>query len=261
MMVFDFSFLLVMLALASGLIWGVDRWLLAPARARRALAKEPVLVDYARSFFPVILVVLLLRSFLYEPFRIPSDSMMPTLIQGDFIFVNKWRYGLRLPVLNTRIVAIASPERGDVIVFRKPSDPSQVFIKRLVGLPGDVIRVAGSRVWVNGNPSQIVAGELYSGPKNEQYRFTRTGEETLGDATHGVMLDPARPSMEGEWKVPAGHYFMMGDNRNNSRDSRFPEVGFVPEGNLIGKAEAIWLAFNPGPGSILLWDRMGTGIR
>jgi signal peptidase I len=260
-MVFDFSFLLVMLALVSGAIWCLDRWLLAPARARRGLTKEPVLIDYARSFFPVILVVLLLRSFLYEPFRIPSDSMMPTLIQGDFIFVNKWRYGLRLPVLNTRIVTIGNPERGDVIVFRKPTDPSQVFIKRLVGLPGDVIRVTGSQVWVNGTPSQIVAGELYSGPKNEQYPFTRTGEETLGDATHGVMLDPARPSMEGEWTVPAGHYFMMGDNRNNSRDSRFPEVGFVPEGNLIGKAEAIWLAFNPGPGSILLWDRMGTGIR
>ena len=243
-MVFDFSFWLVMLALVSGLIWGADRWLLAPARARRGQTKEPVLVDYARSFFPVILVVLLLRSFLYEPFRIPSDSMMPTLIQRDFIFVNKWRDGLRLPVLNTRILPIDSPERGDVIVFRKPTDPSQVFIKRLVGLPGDVIRVAGSQVWVNGNLSQIVAGKLYSGPKNEQYPFTRTGEETLGDATHGIMLDPARPSMEGEWKVPPGTISWMGAIAT-SRDSRFPEVASSQE--PIGKAEAIWLAFNPGP--------------
>src|SRR5688500_11088845 len=132
MMVFDFSFLLVMLAMVSGAIWCLDRWLLAPARARRGLTKEPVLVDYARSFFPVILVVLLLRSFLYEPFRIPSDSMMPTLIQGDFIFVNKWRYGLRLTVLNTRVVAIGEPQRGDVVVFRKHTEPSIVFIKRLV---------------------------------------------------------------------------------------------------------------------------------
>jgi signal peptidase I len=204
MMVFDFSFFLVALAAVSGAIWGLDRWLLAPGRARRGVTREPVLVDYARSFFPVIVVVLVLRSFLYEPFRIPSDSMMPTLIQGDFIFVNKWRYGLRLPVLNTRIVEIERPERGDVVVFRKPTDPSLVFIKRLVGLPGDTIRVTGSQVWVNGTPSQIYRGELYSGPKNEQYPFTRVGEETLGEATHGIMLDPARPSMEGEWKVPDG---------------------------------------------------------
>jgi len=260
-MVFDFAFILVALAAVTGVVWAVDNRIFEPRRRARGIAKEPILVDYSRSFFPVIVIVLVLRSFLYEPFRIPSDSMMPTLIQGDFIFVNKWRYGLRLPVLNTRIVEIGSPERGDVVVFRKPSDPSQVFIKRLVGLPGDTIRVIGTQVWVNGTPSQISGGELYSGPKNEQYPFSHVGEERLGDTSHGLLLDPARPGMEGEWQVPAGHYFMMGDNRNNSRDSRFPEVGFVPEGNFIGKAEAIWLSFNPEPGSLLLWKRMGTGIR
>jgi signal peptidase I len=261
MIVFDFTFVLVLLSVVTGVIWAIDRAWFAPRRRAAGIQKDPVVVDYARSFFPVIVIVLALRSFLYEPFRIPSDSMMPTLIQGDFIFVNKWRYGLRLPVLNTRVVEIGLPERGDVIVFRKPTDPSTIFIKRLVGLPGDTIRVAGVEITVNGQPSQIEVSELYSGPKSEQYPFTAVGEEQLGDATHAVLLDRARPGLEGEWRVPAGHYFMMGDNRNNSRDSRFPDVGFVPEKNVIGKAEAIWLSFNPEPGAFLLWERMGTGIR
>jgi len=260
-MVFDFSFVLVALALVTGLIWGVDHWLLAPRRAARGKAKEPLLVDYSRSFFPVIVIVLLLRSFLYEPFRIPSDSMMPTLVQGDFIFVNKWRYGLRLPVANWKVLAIGKPVRGDVMVFRKPTDPSVVLIKRLVGLPGDTIRVVGSQIYVNGTANEIVPGELYSGPKSELYSFSRVGEERFDGVRHAIMLDPVRPGMDGEWRVPEGRFFMMGDNRNNSRDSRFADVGYVPEENVIGKAEAIWLSFNPEPGSILLWERIGTGIR
>jgi signal peptidase I len=260
-MVFDFSFVLVALAALTGTVWGVDRLFFEGKRRARGQAKDPVVVDYARSFFPVIVIVLVLRSFLYEPFRIPSDSMMPTLVHGDFIFVNKWRYGLRLPVVNTRIAEIGAPERGDVVVFRKPSDPSLVLIKRLVGMPGDTVQVVGTQVWINGKPSRIEPGELYSGPKSEQYPFTRVGEETLGEVSHAVLLVQTRIGLEGEWQVPAGHYFMMGDNRNNSQDSRYPDVGFVPEANIIGKAEAIWLSFDPDRKWRLLWHRMGTGIR
>lgn len=261
MMVFDFSFILVALAVITGLVWGADHWIFAPRRAARGAGKEPLLVDYARSFFPVIVIVLVLRSFLYEPFRIPSDSMMPTLIHGDFIFVNKWRYGPRLPVVNTRLFPVARPARGDVVVFRNPNEPAIVLIKRLVGLPGDTIRVVGTQVTVNGTPSPVMAGELYSGPKSEQYPFSHVGDERFDGVSHGILLDPARPGMEGEWRVPEGHYFMMGDNRNNSRDSRFAEVGYIPEDHIIGKAEAIWLSLNPESGSLLLWQRMATGIR
>jgi signal peptidase I len=260
-MVFDFSFVLVALALLTGVIWGVDSRFFAARRRAAGATKEPVLVDYARSFFPVIVIVLVLRSFLYEPFRIPSDSMMPTLVQGDFIFVNKWRYGPRLPVVNTRLFEVSHPARGDVVVFRKPTDPGMVLIKRLVGLPGDVIRVAEGQVYINGTPSRIDIGDLYAGPKSAQYPFTQVGEEQLGNVPHAILLVQTRVGKEGEWRVPAGHYFMMGDNRNNSQDSRYDEVGYVPEGNIIGKAEAIWLALDPDRKWHLLWNRMGTGIR
>ena len=261
-MIFDFSFVLVVLALVTGSVTALDRWVLRPRRAARVPAgREPALVDYARSFFPVILVVLVLRSFLYEPFRIPSDSMMPTLVQGDFIFVNKWGYGLRLPVLNWKVMETGDPARGDVVVFRKPTEPSVVFIKRLVGLPGDRIRVTATQLYLNGEPVPLEPGDFYRGAKENQYPFTVVGIERLSGAVHTLMFDPARPSSQGEWVVPEGHYFMMGDNRNNSRDSRFPEVGFVPQENLIGKAVAIWLSFNPDPGAWLLWDRMGARIQ
>src|SRR5687767_12440714 len=157
-MIFDFSFILVAATALTGVIWGLDSWLLKPKRLAAAQAsgvapenvREPVAVEYARSFFPVILIVLLIRSFLFEPFRIPSDSMMPTLLDGDFIFVNKYAYGLRLPVINAKVVAIGAPKRGDVIVFRLPSDPATNYIKRLVGLPGDRISVRGQKLFING---------------------------------------------------------------------------------------------------------------
>src|SRR5512134_3237360 len=162
-MIFDFSFILVAATVLTGVIWGIDSWLFKPQRVAAVTAsggapdtvREPVVVEYARSFFPVILIVLLIRSFLFEPFRIPSDSMMPTLLDGDFIFVNKFTYGLRAPVLNTEFVALGEPQRGDVVVFRLPSDPSINYIKRLVGLPGDHIMVRDKRVYVNGELQSV----------------------------------------------------------------------------------------------------------
>jgi len=263
-MIFDFSFILVAATLVSGIIWGLDSWLFKAKRlqssaARGASAEEvrdPVIVEYARSFFPVILIVLLIRSFLFEPFRIPSDSMMPTLLDGDFIFVNKYSYGLRLPVLNTKIVSVGDPQRGDVIVFRLPSDPATNYIKRLVGLPGDHVSVRGRQVFINGEAVPLELDGVYQG---HGHTGARVGVESLGEATHQVLYIPERYTREYDDVVPAGHYFFMGDNRDNSRDSRYPEVGFVPENNLVGKAVRIWLNWDLP--SAPLWGRIGMPIR
>jgi signal peptidase I len=258
-LIFDFSFVLVVATLVTGLVWAADAWYFKPRRLARAgsgtMPGEPVLVEYSRSFFPIILIVLLIRSFLFEPFRIPSDSMMPTLLDGDFIFVNKFTYGLRLPVLNTEVVPLGSPQRGDVVVFRLPSDPSTNYIKRLVGLPGDHIVVRDKRVYVNGEPQAVTLDGIYEG-------FGHTGAqvalEQLGDVPHRVLYIPGRPSYDFDDVVPPGHYFMMGDNRDNSRDSRFPEVGFVPEDLIVGKAVRIWLNWNLPNAPI--WSRIGGAI-
>ena len=267
-MVFDFSFILVVASLVTGIIWALDAWLWKPKRVQLAVqggvapenVREPVVVEYARSFFPVIFIVLLIRSFLFEPFRIPSDSMMPTLLDGDFIFVNKFSYGLRLPVLNSKIVAIGEPKRGDVIVFRLPSDPSTNYIKRLVGLPGDHIVVKDRQVYVNDQPMQVKLNGVYQGPRNTgPQENAELGVEELGDVQHNVLYIPERYSRDYDQVVPADHYFFMGDNRDNSRDSRFEEVGFVPERNLVGKAVRIWLNWDLPDAPI--WSRIGSAIR
>lgn len=233
----DFSLILVIATALSGVIWAIDALLFR--RGRAADAAEPTLVEYARSFFPILLIVLLVRSFLFEPFRIPSSSMMPTLLVGDFIFVNKYDYGLRLPVINTKILEVGEPKRGDVIVFRLPSDPSINYVKRLVGLPGDTIRYVNKRLYVNDQPVELVAEGIYDGADQPGSLLAR---EKLGSAEHAVLLLPGQRSAEGTFVVPAGHYFMMGDNRDNSRDSRY--WGFVPEENIVGKAFFIWLNLN-----------------
>jgi signal peptidase I len=269
----DFSFMLVLVGAISGAIWGLDQAFFARRRKRLAAAagtplervREPIAVEYARSFFPVIVLVLVIRSFLFEPFRIPSDSMMPTLFDGDFIFVSKYSYGLRLPVSNTLLIPTGSPQRGDVIVFRLPPNPKINYIKRLVGLPGDRIRVdEKNQLYVNDVPMPQTPGPIYSGPKQSQlnYAGVPTAYEQLGEKRHRIMFSRGGVT-SGEWVVPAGHYFFMGDNRNNSKDSRWqddPEApGFVPEQNLVGKAVRIWLNLDTRDGP--LWNRIGNAIQ
>ncbi len=260
-MIIDFSFILVVAALVTGVVWGVYALGVQPQRTRglaagEAAPAEPVLVEYARSFFPIILIVLVVRSFIFEPFRIPSDSMMPTLLDGDFIFVSKYSYGLKLPVVNTKVVPVGDPERGDVVVFRLPSDPSVNYIKRLVGLPGDRISVRNDQLFINGERIPVEFNGTY---EKEDYFGAQLGLERLGDVAHTVMYIPGREAADFDGVVPAGHYYFMGDNRDNSRDSRFPEVGFVPEGNLVGKAVRIWLNVKLPSGPVL-WSRIGDAI-
>lgn len=256
---FDFEFFLLLGTVVSGIIWG--GWLLwLKHQGRRPTEeKEPLLVEYAHSFFPILFIVLLLRSFLVEPFRIPSGSMMPTLLVGDFILVNKFIYGIRLPVLHTKIVDVSEPERGDIVVFRYPNDPSVDYIKRVVGLPGDRIAYYNKRLYINGKPVPLKPLGRYVGVgQNQRYHGALVFEETLGKVKHQIMIIEGRPSVEGEFTVPAGHYFVMGDNRDNSNDSRY--WGPVPEENLVGKAFFIWMHWEPSnPG--VVFDRIGTVLQ
>jgi signal peptidase I len=259
----DFALILVSLTALAGVIWALDALFFAGARmaavARGARVKEPLAVEYAKSFFPVLLLVLVIRSFLFEPFRIPSGSMMPTLLTGDFIFVNKFAYGLRLPVINTKIVAIGEPQRGDVIVFRLPTDPSVNYVKRVVGLPGDVVDYdpGNKEITINGERIPIERAGSYDGEAD-----ITLGWETLGEHRHRVLLiRGAPPSPGGIYEVPEGHYFVMGDNRDDSQDGRYlEEVGYVPEGNIVGRATGVWMNWRwPSQGGPQ-WNRIGEGI-
>ena len=275
-MSFDFPALLVGATLFTGLAWALDAAFLAPRRRQKAASlvqggaaqdsdqvaitlKEPTWIEYCKSFFPVILAVLLLRSFLVEPFRIPSGSMMPTLLVGDFILVNKFAYGIRLPVANTKIIEIDEPERGDVVVFRYPKDPSVDYIKRVVGLPGDPIRYANKVIYVNGQPAgQVPAGVYLGKGSGVSMSGASKRREQLGDLQHDILVMPRTPGMEGEYVVGEDEYFVMGDNRDNSNDSRY--WGTVPEENLVGKAFRIWMNWDSANGGID-WDRIGMKIQ
>lgn len=257
-MIWDFATILTLLVAISGVIWLLDSLIFAPRRrpAADGSVHLPLVVDYARSFFPIFVIVLLLRSFLVEPFRIPSSSMVPTLVIGDFILVNKYTYGIRLPVINRKIIDIGDPQRGDVVVFRYPLDPSTPFIKRIIGLPGDKVRYVDKQVYVNGEKIDLEAAGTYVGVGSSTSQTGgRLFEENLGPDGHLLMISPRAPTIDGEYEVPEGSYFVLGDNRDNSRDSRF--WGFVPDRNLVGKAFFIWLNWDGGPG----FDRIGTVIR
>jgi len=254
-MSWNFSLILFVLMVVTGLIWLVDVALL---RARREQDdRTPWWVEYAVSFFPVILIVFTLRSFVLEPFRIPSGSMLPTLESGDLIVVNKFSYGVRLPILNVKVIDTGSPKRGDVMVFRYPVDPQVDYIKRVVGLPGDKIVYMDKRLTINGQEVARQRDGDYFEPDRAAYTARYT--ETLGDTAHRILLDERRFNPIGPMlrypardncqylrdgvvcTVPAGHYFVMGDNRDNSLDSRY--WGFVPDENIVGKAFFIWMNF------------------
>ncbi len=244
------ALMMIVVLLVTGLIWLLDTLLFA--KRRDPAQKLPVLVEYSRSFFPVILVVFVIRSFIVEPFKIPSGSMMPTLLAGDFILVNKFTYGLRVPVLNNTLIPVSEPKRGDIFVFHYPPDPSIDYIKRVVGLPGDKIVYKDRTLFVNG--SKIETSDMGDYPYETMgmnYINAKRLQETLGEVKHDILIDADAFSKDVEVTVPAGHYFAMGDNRDNSRDSRY--WGFVPEHNLVGKAFFIWWNFSE-------FGRIGTVI-
>lgn len=287
---FTFALILVLGTVITGLIWLLDASVFAPRRRdweaeqageaaaeenkpKQPLAvkvlrvilgswstggenkpKQPLVVEYARSFFPVFFIVLIVRSFIVEPFHIPSGSMIPTLRIGDFVLVNKFAYGIRLPLSHDKIIDIGEPQRGDVVVFRYPPDPKIDYIKRIIGVPGDHIVYKNETLYVNGKRIKDTPLGWYSGPHVPE---ARVGVEHLDGVDHKILTLPGVEGKEGSWVVPPHQYFAMGDNRDNSADSRY--WGFVPEKNLIGKAFIIWMNWSGFP-SMPLWSRIGTTV-
>ncbi|MCO4320580.1 signal peptidase I [Aliidiomarina quisquiliarum] len=287
MTTFYFSLLLVVATIFTGLVWLIDHWLFRPKRVlalakmeqksgvklteeeARRVAPESSLVEFSRSAFPLIAFILILRSFIYEPFRIPSGSMMPTLLSGDFIIVEKFRYGLRDPVFRKQLIKTSLPKHGDVAVFKYPLEPDLDYIKRVIGLPGDRVVYHDKQFYVEKQCAPNCTGEneiaieqtfMAEGDYYAGRIPQRTFSETHGEHTYNVLVNPAAGSQissfynqsnsrRGEWIVPEGYYFMIGDNRDNSRDSRF--WGFVPEEHLVGRAVFVWLSldFDHGPDS------------
>jgi signal peptidase I len=255
---FNFELILFYATLISGVIALFDIIFFARARKRKAKAKLPLIIDYAYAFFPVLLLVFLLRSFLYEPFRIPSGSLRPTLLIGDFILVNKYIWGVRLPVIHKKIVEINSPKRGDIIVFRFPPKPSVDFIKRVIGLPGDKISYINKTLYVNGKEiPQDFKQYVIDDEERVGERMLEKQENLLG-VKHAIYQNAERQSYDfHNIIVPQGMYFVMGDNRDDSADSRF--WGFVPDDNIVGKASLVWMSWSSSQHNIR-WGRIGTVI-
>ena len=265
-MTLNFPLILVIAVAVTGFLSLLDLLYFAPRRraalehydkeavathpqTRERLAREPLLIEYGKSFFPVLAVVFVLRSFIVEPFQIPSGSMIPTLEVGDFILVNKFSYGIRLPVIDKKIIGINDPKRGDVMVFKYPEDTRINYIKRVVGLPGDTITYTSDKhILVNGEP----IAERFLGEEPGSLGSAGLYTEMLGEEEHFIRKEQRRyTEPTREWHVPQGHYFMMGDNRDNSKDSRYwddPSIpielqGMVPDEYIVGKAFAIWLTW------------------
>ena len=250
--------------LVSAIVWFGYR--LTKGKPER-LEDLPEVVEYARSFLPIFFAVLVLRAFLVEPFRIPSGSMMPTLLVGDFILVNKFTYGIRMPVSKTKLIDINEPERGDVVVFRFPQNERLDYIKRLVALPGDKVRYQNKILYINGKPQTIKPVGPYQ-PVGSGMRALGSfeGVENLEGVEHSVLVNPLSPDFSPsctflqyrEVEVPEGHYLMVGDNRDDSNDGRC--WGFVPEENLVGKAFFVWLSWDWERPGMLAWDRIGNSV-
>ncbi|MES2998434.1 MAG: signal peptidase I [Pseudomonadota bacterium] len=255
----NFELILTSAVIVTGLITLMDLLIFASRREKKHLTKPSVIIEYARSFFPILLLVLILRSFLAEPFRIPSGSEKPDLLIGDFIVANKFTYGIRLPVLHNKIMAIGEPKRGDVVVFLWPRDTSTYFIKRVIGLPGDFIVYKDKVLTINGQ----LATQTLLGERSDQDGTTKKWpvlleEENLLGVKHPIYIRPDQPAGDFSLQVPPGNYFMMGDNRDNSYDSRY--WGFVPEKDLVGKA--MWIFFSwDGEHNRVRWDRIGSRIQ
>ncbi|HBS25855.1 MAG TPA: signal peptidase I [Gammaproteobacteria bacterium] len=276
---FDLETLLVIGSALTGLVWLLDLAWLRPQRQAAAAPSmgkagapstpagetksvnavhEPWYIEYSRSFFPVLLVVLVLRAFVAEPFRIPSGSMIPTLLVGDFILVNKFAYGIRLPVIHKKILATSDPERGDVAVFRWPRDPSLDYIKRVIGIPGDRIKYVDKKLYVNGELINTERLGAYEGNDQYSHKMEYALQENLLGVEHEILINKGRRNLDYIDVVPEGHYFVMGDNRDNSNDSRF--WGFVPKENLVGRALFIWMNWD-APNKSVNFSRIGTKIK
>ena len=260
---FNFELILFYATIITGFIALFDALVLAKRRKRKGKHKLPMVIDYARSFFPVLLIVFLLRSFLYEPFRIPSGSLQPTLLMGDFILVNKYDYGVRLPVVHKKLFGSGQPKRGDIIVFRWPPNPSVDFIKRVIGLPGDRISYINKELFVNGKkiPQSFLQTSMARDESGSEWKALEKQEDLLG-VKHLIYVDPEKTTRDfNDIVVPPNMYFVMGDNRDDSADSRY--FGFVPDDHIVGKAVLVWLSwdsFNTGI-KWIRWNRIGQFIR
>lgn len=256
----NFTLILFTLVVVSGIIYAIDVLWWAPKRLAKGKAQEkpPMLIDYSRSFFPVLLLVLLLRSFLFEPFRIPSGSLEPTLLIGDFVLVNKFYYGLRWPVWNKKFVSVYKPQIGDIMVFRWPPDDRYDYIKRVVGVPGDHVVYKNKTLTINGKVAKQTDQGLAIESDNQGNTWkVEKRLEDLNGIKHSIYVRPEVPAENFDVVVPKGYYFMMGDNRDDSSDSRY--WGFVSEKNIVGKAQMVWMSWN-GQTDSIRWSRIGKII-